>query len=47
MKDLRSAHKGQVLNCMRLLGALRQALECFAEHAEPCLVLKGLRAGWM
>ena len=40
--DLRAAHKRQVLGCMRQLGALRQALECFEEHGEPCLVLKGL-----
>ena len=40
--DCRAAHKRQVLGCMRQLGALRQALECFAERREPCLVLKGL-----
>ena len=42
MGDLQAAHKRQVLGCMRQLDALRQALECFAEHGEPCLVLKGL-----
>ena len=41
-KDLRAAHKRQVLGCMRQLRALRQALSCFAEQGEPCLVLKGL-----
>ena len=40
--ELRAAHKRQVLGCMRQLGALRQALECFEEHGEPHLVLKGL-----
>ena len=40
--ELRSVHKRQVLACMRQLGALRQSLECLAEHGEPCLVLKGL-----
>ena len=42
MEELRAAHKRQVLGCMRQLGALRQALECFEALGEPCLVLKGL-----
>ena len=40
--ELRAAYKRQVLGCMRQLGVLRQALECFEEQGEPCLVLKGL-----
>ena len=40
--QLKAAHKRQVRGCMRQLGVLRQALDCFEEQGEPCLVLKGL-----